>query len=392
MKKKNIFSKLLKSAAAFSAAVFMTVNLSLAAAADEGTDTAIENNADLIVKNNISGSSSSAAEVKGDANGDGKLDVRDAAFIAGEIAKGRGKELALRGDINLDGKVDIRDAAAIVNHLAFPHRSYSDSKISYLGPEGTYTQEACETYFDKQGAYEPYKTVKDAVEALMNNSSDYAVIPQENTIGGAVTDYVDTLIALSGVSVAGEVELPINQNLLTMPDASLDDIKVVYSHKQGIAQGREWLEKNLPDAQVIEVSSTAEGAKMVSQQKDKSCAAIASAGCADVYGLKIMAANIQNNDNNNTRFYVLSKDKPGTAANDRFAFVAKGDASQLPKLMSQMEKQGTKLVTLHDRPLKTILGQYYYLIECAHGGYSDFQKLKDSCGFDFTYLGSFDVK
>ena len=170
----------------------------------------------------------------------------------------------------------------------------------------------------------------------MNNSSDYAVIPQENTIGGAVTDYVDTLIALSGVSVAGEVELPINQNLLTMPDAFLDDIKVVYSHKQGIAQGREWLEKNLPDAQVIEVSSTAEGAKMVSQQKDKGCAAIASAGCADVYGLKIMAANIQNNDNNKTRFYVLSKDKPGTAANDRFAFVAKGDASLLPKLMSQI--------------------------------------------------------
>ena len=97
--------------------------------------------------------------------------------------------------------------------------------VSYLGPVGTYTQEACGVFFENQGSYIPYVTVKDAVDALISGDSHYAVIPQENTIGGAVIDYVDTLIAYTDVSVVGEVELPINQNLLALPDAGLNDIK-----------------------------------------------------------------------------------------------------------------------------------------------------------------------
>ena len=194
---------------------------------------------------------------------------------------------------------------------------YDSATVSFLGPEGTYTQEACEKFFDGKGSYIPYETVSDAVQALAEGKSSYAVIPQENTIGGAVIDYVDTLISSENISVVGEVELPISQNLLVLPGTALTDIKTVYSHKQGIAQGKEWLSQNLPDAEVIEASSTAEGAKTVADGKDKSCAAIASAGCADVYGLEILAAGIQNNDNNKTRFYVLSKDEPATATADR---------------------------------------------------------------------------
>ena len=180
------------------------------------------------------------------------------------------------------------------------------SKVSYLGPEGTYTQEACQVFFGKQGTYLPYTTVEEAVQALSDGECGYAVIPQENTIGGAVVDYVDILTAHTEVSVVGEVEQPINQNLLILPGTSLDGIKTVYSHKQGIAQGKEWLEKNLPDAEIVEVSSTAEGARIVSEGNDPSCAAIASAVCADVYSLDIAVAGIQNNDSNKTRFYVLS--------------------------------------------------------------------------------------
>ncbi len=270
--------------------------------------------------------------------------------------------------------------------------SYASSRVSYLGPEGTYTQEACETFFEKQGTYQPYETVNDAVDALVNKETDYAVIPQENTIGGAVVDYVDTLIAHESVSVVGEVELPINQNLLVLPGASLQDIKVVYSHKQGIAQGKEWLEKNLPDATVTEVSSTAEGAKKVSEEKDKSCAAIASAGCADVYNLEVLAANIQNNDMNKTRFYILSNEAPSEAESQRLAFVASGSASELPKLMALLKARDMTLVTIHDRPMKTQLGQYNYIIECTDCSYKDYEKLINSCDFKFRYLGCYSVK
>ena len=267
-----------------------------------------------------------------------------------------------------------------------------DAIVSYLGPEGTYTQEACGVFFEKRGTFYPYETVNAAVEALVGGKSDYAVIPQENTIGGAVLDYVDTLIAQADVSVVGEVELPISQNLLALPGASLQDIKTVYSHRQGILQGRDWLNENLPDAEVIEVSSTAEGARMVAEGGDPSRAAIASAASADVYGLDILAAGIQNNDSNKTRFYVLSCQEPATAAGDRMAFLAMGDAEDLPALMSEMNRQKMTLVTLHDRPLKTELGAYCYLIECAGSRYENYEKLTASSPFAFRYLGSFDVR
>ena len=268
--------------------------------------------------------------------------------------------------------------------------SYADATVSYLGPEGTYTQEACQVFFDREGSYLPYTTVNDAVKALVDGQTDYAVIPQENTIGGAVIDYVDTLIAQTEVSVVGEVELPISQNLLVLPGTELEEIHTVYSHKQGIAQGKDWLAEHLPNAEVVEVSSTAEGAKMVSEGNDPSCAAIAAAACADVYGLEILAPGIQNNDNNKTRFYVLSMDAPATAQADRLAFVAIGDAQGLPSLMANLEKQHMTLITVHDRPLKTELGEYYYLIECT-GRYESYQTLAKADGFTFRYLGSFDV-
>ena len=264
-------------------------------------------------------------------------------------------------------------------------------KVSYLGPEGTYTQEACQVFFGKNSTLIPCTTVNDAVDALVEGKTSYAVIPQENTIGGAVTDYVDTLIAYTELSVVGEIELRIDQNLLTIPGTELSDIKTVYSHKQGIAQGKEWLEKNIPDAEIIEVSSTAEGAKMVSEGKDRSCAAIASAACADVYGLEVKAAAIQNNDKNKTRFYVLSTAKPKARKTDRIAFIVKGKAELLPALMSDMEAKGMTLVAIHDRPLKTELGEYYYVIECSDSSYNQYKELKKNTEFRTRFLGSFDV-
>ena len=264
--------------------------------------------------------------------------------------------------------------------------------VSYLGPEGTYTQEACGVFFDKKGVFVPCASVQEAVDTLMEGESDYAVIPQENTIGGAVIDYLDVLIGQSGVSVAGEVELPISQNLLGLPGTPIGEIKKVYSHKQGIAQGKEWLKQNLPGAGVIEVSSTAEGARMVSEENDRSCAAIASAACADVYGLEILAAGIQNNDSNKTRFYVLSKEEPDVSSAQRLAFIASGSAKDLPALMSEMEKQNMTLIALHDRPRKTELGEYNYLIECSQCGYKEYKALEESGLFSFRFLGCFDVR
>ena len=303
-------------------------------------------------------------------------------FLAGFVAAG---SVASKYDV---APQQIAQSGSIAQYIP----GTDPGRVSYLGPEGTYTQEACGVFYDGQGTYLPYENVSAAVEALVSGESDYAVIPQENTIGGAVIDYVDLLIAQPEVAVAGEVELPITQNLLTIPGTTLDEIHTVYSHKQGIAQGRAWLEQNLPDAEVIEVSSTAEGARMVAEAQDSACAAIASAGCADVYGLELFAAGIQNNENNKTRFYVLSMNEPAQGESDRLAFIADGSSEALPDLLQAMEVQGVKLITLHDRPLKTVLGEYHYLIECADCSYEDYLKMTEGSAFDCRYLGSFPVR
>ncbi|MBR0317968.1 MAG: hypothetical protein IJQ86_01625 [Spirochaetia bacterium] len=263
--------------------------------------------------------------------------------------------------------------------------------VSYLGPQGTYSQEACQVFFGQQGEFLPFESVSKAVQSLVEGKCDYAVIPQENTLGGAVLDYVDVLIAHKEVFVSGEVELLINQNLLALPGAKPSDIKEVFSHKQGIIQGREWLDKNIPDAKVTEVSSTAEGARLVSEKGDSSYAAISSAACAGVYGLEILAPGIQNNNSNKTRFYVLSLKEPTDGPAQRLAFIATGKADNLPALMAEMKKRKMTLITIHDRPRKTELGEYYYLIECT-GSYKSYQKLAGKSGFDLRYLGSFDLR
>ena len=120
------------------------------------------------------------------------------------------------------------------------------SRVSYLGPEGTYTQEACGLFFDDKGELIPCGTAEDAVNTLISGGSRYAVIPQENTIGGPVNDYLDILINYPDVYIAGEVELTIDQNLLIKPGASLEDITTVYSHPQGIAQGANGSTRTFP--------------------------------------------------------------------------------------------------------------------------------------------------
>ena len=270
--------------------------------------------------------------------------------------------------------------------------SNESAEVSFLGPEGTYTQEACEVFFDGEGTYLPCDTVSDAVEALTAGESDYAVIPQENTIGGAVTDYVDVLFGTPEVSVAGEVVLTINQNLLAIPGTSLDQIQTVYSHPQGLTQAREWIETNLPEAELIEVASTAEGARMVAEGGDCSCAAIASAGCADVYDLEVLASAIQNNDNNRTRFYVLTTEEPSVTDSDRIAFIASGPASELPGILSDINECGAELITIHDRPLRTELGQYNYIIECSGLSYDDYLDLASQSVMQMRFLGCYGVR
>ena len=272
-------------------------------------------------------------------------------------------------------------------------RIMDEPQVSYLGPAGTYTEEAAKFFF-KDGDFRPRDTVTDAISDVVEGTANYAVIPQENTIGGAVTNYVDALIAEKEVYVIGEVILPINQTLMALPGASLEDIKTVCSHAQGIAQTVEWREEHLPNAVVQEMPSTAAAASYVAESGDKTIAAIAAPGAAELYGLSVLAENVQIVDTNKTRFYVLSasrlREEGKTQTNA--VFVASCEANRIDDVIVEINRADVELVAIHDRPEGSKLGNYNYIIEVTNeSGMSDKVIAKLEAIPEVRFLGSFNV-
>ena len=258
--------------------------------------------------------------------------------------------------------------------------------VSYLGPEGTYTGQAAMLFFGDDASFYAEKTVSDAVATMVDGNCSYAVIPQENTVGGPVTAYIDELLSHDDISVVCETELVIDQALLVKKGTKLSDIKVVCSHEQGLIQGKVWLEENLPSVETCIVSSTAEGARLASVS-DGSVAAVASAEAAAVYDLEVYAPRIQESDANRTRFYALRVGEGEKEKSDRMLFSATGNVSDFPKLTKAFGS--CEPVAITSRPLKTKLGDYIWLIELKDAGYDEFLKIGKTEGFEFKYYGSF---
>ena len=265
-------------------------------------------------------------------------------------------------------------------------------RVSYLGPQGTYTEEAARFFFTDAGEFMPKGSVNDAIADAVSGDADFAVIPQENTLGGAVTNYVDALIATENIYVAGEVILPISQTLMGIPGASLEDIQTVCSHAQGIVQSSEWRKGHLPDAVVQEMASTAAAASYVAETGDRTIAAIAAPWAAGLYGLFVLAENVQITDANKTRFYVLSPFRAEGGVRTHAVFVAACGADRIDDIILRIHNAGLELVALHDRPEGSRLGSYYYLIETENrNGITEKQLRTINAIPEVRCLGSFNV-
>ncbi len=239
------------------------------------------------------------------------------------------------------------------------------TSVSYLGPAGTYTEEAAKLFFGSNDELFAQKTVDDAIALVEDGTATYAVIPQENTLGGPVTDYIDALLASKDARVVGEVVLPIRQTLMGLPGTDLSKVKTVHSHKQGLAQSADWLDKNLPNAERVEAQSTAAAAQEVAEGGDATSVAIAAPGAADLYHLEVLQENVSQSEANKTRFYVISKQANAREGYDHAVFVASIAADELPGLLAKACQDGTELVCVHDRPEGSALGTYRYVIELS---------------------------
>ena len=262
--------------------------------------------------------------------------------------------------------------------------------VAYLGPEGTYTEEAAKLFFGDNDEMMPQATVADALALVAEGKAAYAVVPQENTLGGPVTDYIDAFLATDSVSVVGEVVLPIRQTLMGLAGTDLSKVTRVLSHKQGLAQSAAWLDENLPNAERVEAASTAAAAREVAEGGDNTVVAIAAPGAANLYKLEVLKENVSQTEANKTRFYVVSKRANELPGYECAVFTARIAADKLPGVLDAACSEGTKLVCVHDRPEKSALGTYRYVIELERdNGFSD-EEISRLKGIDkLEYLGRY---
>ena len=208
----------------------------------------------------------------------------------------------------------------------------------------------------------PYCTIPAVMESVANDECELGVVPIENSIEGAVGITLDSLAHKYDLKIFKEIIIPINQNLVVNPGTKLEDIKDVYSHGQALAQCSEFVSKH--KIQPHFAVSTARAAKSIIG--DKSKAAICNAKAAELYGLEILEANIQDTDNNETRFVVLSKEDHEMTGNDKTSIVFsiyEDRPGMLYKILGIFEKDNINLTKIESRPSKEGLGKYVVFID-----------------------------
>ncbi|MBQ2770718.1 MAG: chorismate mutase [Clostridia bacterium] len=244
---------------------------------------------------------------------------------------------------------------------AYQYRMQSGLKVAYSGVEGAFAHIAAGRIFPESNRVS-CRDFKMAYDSVVSGDCDVAVLPIENSYAGEVGQTID-LIFSGGLFINGIYQLEIHQNLLGLPNARVEDIKKVISHPQALAQCHDYIGMRGFDGE--ETSNTAVAAKLVAEGGDPSLGAIASVETAQLYGLKVLEANINKSGENTTRFAVLSKVQASSPAlgNSVLMFTVKNEAGSLANAISIIGKYGYNMTALRSRPLKKHSWQYYFYIE-----------------------------
>jgi len=233
--------------------------------------------------------------------------------------------------------------------------------VGYLGPEGTFTQAAALLQFGHGAMLQPAATIDAIFRGVEAGKMHYGVVPVENSTEGVVNHTLDCFL-LSPLQVVGEVELRIQHNLATR-EASLSGIRRVYSHQQGLAQCRAWLDVNLPGAERITASSTAEAARLAGDEAGS--AAIASDAAAEMYGLNLMAQGIEDSAGNTTRFLVIGRQSPPPTGDDKTSLLISrnNQPGGLCRLLEPLGRHGINMTRLDARPSRQGVWEYAFFID-----------------------------
>ncbi len=243
----------------------------------------------------------------------------------------------------------------------------SKPTFGFLGPPGTFTQEALLQVVDPETAeLVYYPTIEDVVLAVHNGEIEQGMIPIENSVEGTVNAAVDVLgFETEGLFIQREVILPIRLHLLGREAMKLEDIKEVYSMPHATAQCRHWLRDNLPDAQIIASNSTAEAAGRVAYDKGSS-AAIGPNLAAQLFALEVIKRDVTDHPEAETRFVVVGTKPAAPAGRDTtslIVFIAEDKPGALLQILTEFATRNINLTKLESRPTKRVLGEYCFFID-----------------------------
>ncbi|MEQ6390046.1 prephenate dehydratase [Bacillaceae bacterium S4-13-58] len=244
--------------------------------------------------------------------------------------------------------------------------------IGYLGPKGTFTKMAVDSFFPSQTSIS-YESIPSCIDAVQEGKVDLGVVPLENAIEGSVHITLDYLIHQIQLPIVGEIIVPIRQHLLIHPEAQQDykAIHTVYSHSHAIAQCHQFLHTHLPHADIEYTPSTGRGAEIV-QEKGPGVAAIGNELAADSYGLSIWKPDIHDFPNNHTRFVIISKNRKQinfpneekiTEKTTLMVTLPKDYTGALHQVLSAFAWRKMNLSKIESRPMKTGLGNYFFIID-----------------------------
>jgi chorismate mutase/prephenate dehydratase len=236
-------------------------------------------------------------------------------------------------------------------------------RVSYLGPEGTFSEQAVRKHFGAAVEALPVPSVDEAFRRCESGGAQFTVVPVENSTEGVVGRTLDLLVT-TPLRICGEVELRVQQNLLSR-EGNLKAIKRVYSHSQSLAQCNGWLAHNLPGVERVPVASNAEAAQRAAQEEG--AAAVAGQAAGERYGLKALARSIEDDASNTTRFLVLGALDPAPSGRDRTSLVmsAENKPGAVHALLTPLAEHGVSMSRIESRPARarTSLWEYLFFID-----------------------------
>ena len=242
------------------------------------------------------------------------------------------------------------------------------TRVAFLGPAGTFTEEALLSQPDLAEAdLVPLPSFPDVLRATSDGTADYGFVALENSIEGTVRLVMDLLVFEHDLLIQREVVLPIRQNLLAPPGLALADVRRVVSFPDALAQCREFFGRDLPGAEIMAANSTAEAVRLVAEERPAATAALGTSLAAKLYGLEVIAADVEDNEENTTRFVLVAGETvPPVTGHDKTSVVCFQHSDRpgsLHAILGQFTARNINLTRLASRPTKKALGEYCFIID-----------------------------